>query len=123
MSTLDLQGAVRCARCGAVRSVRCFVSRGARGACGAVFRDAPGQRTARGARGVCGAVFRDTVAIHSEWQWYELGHMQICTSPEHPTTQFFTGRMPFLPPNQQRQALEATDRQTDRSLYYSYVHN
>jgi len=35
MSTLDLQGAVRC---GAV-SVRCFVSRGARGARGAVFRD------------------------------------------------------------------------------------
>jgi len=27
---------------------------------GAVFRDARGQRTARGARGVCGAVFRDT---------------------------------------------------------------
>jgi len=22
----------------------------------------------------------------------------------HPTTQFFTGRMPFLPPNQQRQS-------------------
>jgi len=53
---------VRCARCGAV-SVRCFVSRGARGARGAVFRDARGDRTARGAhgaRGVCGAVFRDT---------------------------------------------------------------
>jgi len=27
---------------------------------GAVFRDARRQRTARGARGVCGAVFRDT---------------------------------------------------------------
>ena len=26
---------------------------------------------------------------------------------EHPTTQFFTGRMPFLPPNQQRQSTEA----------------
>jgi len=37
-----------------VRAVRCFVSRGARGA---VFRDA---RSARDARGVCGAVFRDT---------------------------------------------------------------
>ena len=34
-----------------------------RGARGAVFRDAGGERTARGAhgaRGVCGAVFRDT---------------------------------------------------------------
>jgi len=24
----------------------------------------------------------------------------------HPTAQFFTGRMPFLPPNQQRQSTE-----------------
>ena len=26
---------------------------------------------------------------------------------QHPTTQFFTGRMPFLPPNQQLKALKA----------------
>ena len=26
---------------------------------------------------------------------------------QHPTTQFFTGRMPFLPPNQQRQSTES----------------
>jgi len=35
--------------------------------------------------------------------------MQICTSPQtrrHPTTQFFTGRMPFLLRNQQRQSTE-----------------
>jgi len=25
---------------------------------------------------------------------------------QHPTAQFFTGRMPFLPPNQQRQSTE-----------------
>jgi len=25
---------------------------------------------------------------------------------QHPTNQFFTGRMPFLPPNQQRQSTE-----------------
>jgi len=25
---------------------------------------------------------------------------------QHPTTQFLTGRMPFLPPNQQRQSTE-----------------
>ena len=25
---------------------------------------------------------------------------------QHPTTLFFTGRMPFLPPNQQRQSTE-----------------
>ena len=29
---------------------------------------------------------------------------------QHPTTQFFTGRMPFLPPNQQRQSIEGTVR-------------
>ena len=27
---------------------------------------------------------------------------------QHPTTQFFTGRMPFLPPNQQHQSTEGT---------------
>jgi len=41
-----------------------------------------------------------TEARDSEWQWHQLGHMQ------HPTIKFFTGRMPFLPPNQQRQSTE-----------------
>jgi len=27
---------------------------------------------------------------------------------QHPTTQFFSGRMPFLPPNQQRQSTEGS---------------
>ena len=48
-------------------------SRGARGARGAVFRDACGYRTARGARGargVCGAVFRDTLNVHVNF-WCE----------------------------------------------------
>jgi len=27
---------------------------------------------------------------------------------QHPTTEFFTGRMPFLLPNQQRQSTEGT---------------
>ena len=50
-----------------------------------------------------------TGARDSEWQWHQLGHMQVCTSLQTdnhastpPTTQVFTGRMPFLPPNQQR---------------------
>ena len=53
-----------------------------------------------------------TEARDSEWQWHQLGHMQVCTSLQTtdnhatPTTQFFTGRMPFLPPNQQRQGTE-----------------
>jgi len=42
--------------------------------------------------------------------------MQVCTSLQTDnyitlTTQFFTGRMPFLPPNQQRQSTEGKDEQ------------
>jgi len=53
-----------------------------------------------------------TEARDSEWQWHQLGHVQICTSPQTdnhactPPLSFFTGRMPFLPPNQQRQSTE-----------------
>jgi len=51
-------------------------------------------------------------ARDNEWQWHQLGHMQVCTSfqtDKHASTpplSFFTGRMPFLPPNQQRQSTE-----------------
>ena len=50
-----------------------------------------------------------TEARDSEWQWHQLGHMQVCISLQtdnhasNPPLSFFTGRMPFLPPNQQRQ--------------------
>ena len=43
-----------------------------------------------------------------EWQWHQLGHMQICTllqTHNHasiPPLSFFTGWMPFLLPNQQQ---------------------
>ena len=53
-----------------------------------------------------------TEASDSEWQWHQLGHMQVCTSLQTgnhastPPLSFFTGRMPFLPPNQQRQSTE-----------------
>jgi len=51
-----------------------------------------------------------TGARNSEWQWHQLGHMQICTSPQTDNTSIlpliFTGRMPFLPPNQQCQSTE-----------------
>ena len=43
-----------------------------------------------------------TGARDSEWQWHNREPHQ------HPTNQFFTGRMPFLPPNQQRQSTEGT---------------
>ena len=53
-----------------------------------------------------------TEARDSEWQWHQLGHMQVCTllqTDNHASTRpliFFTGRLPFLSPNQQRQSTE-----------------
>jgi len=54
-----------------------------------------------------------TEARDSEWQWHQLGHiMQVCTSLQtdnhasSPPLKCFTGRMPFLPPNQQCQSTE-----------------
>jgi len=55
-----------------------------------------------------------TEARDIEWQWNPLIMiMQVCASLQtnnHTTTpprSFFTGRMPFLPPNQQRQSTES----------------
>jgi len=42
-------------------------------------------------------------ARDSEWQWHQMGHMQVCTSLQtdnHASTlplSFFTGRMPAQP--------------------------
>ena len=53
-----------------------------------------------------------TEARDSEWQWHQLGHMQVCTSLQTdnhastPPLSFFTARMPFLTSNQQRQSTE-----------------
>jgi len=50
-----------------------------------------------------------TEATDSEWQWHQLRCMQVCTSLQtdnHASTQFFTSKMPFLPPNQQCQSPE-----------------
>jgi len=53
-----------------------------------------------------------TEARDSEWQWLQLRHMQVCTSLQTdnrastPPLSFFTGRMPFLLPNQQSQSIE-----------------
>jgi len=57
-----------------------------------------------------------TEAGDIEWQWHQLGHMQVCislqgrqiTMPVPHLLSFFTGRMPFLPPKQQRQSTEGT---------------
>jgi len=52
-----------------------------------------------------------TEARDSEWQWHQLGHMHHISAPRSrqittpaPHHSVFTGRMPFLPPNQQRQS-------------------
>jgi len=52
-----------------------------------------------------------TEAGDNEWQWHKLGHIHVCTSLQtdnHARTHHsvFTGRMPFLPPNQQRKSTE-----------------
>ena len=73
----------------------------------------PGQtRVSRYQKGKTNLDF--TEAGNSEWQWHQLGRMQVCTSLQTdnhastPLLSFFTGRMPFLPPNQQRQSTEGT---------------
>jgi len=54
-----------------------------------------------------------TEARDSEWQWHQLDYMQVCISLQtdnHASTSplsYFTGRMPFLLPNQQRQSTES----------------
>jgi len=58
-----------------------------------------------------------TEARDSEWQWHQLGRVQVYTSLQtdnHTSTPplcFFTGRMPFLPPNRQRQSTEGNTSQ------------
>jgi len=58
-----------------------------------------------------------TEARDSEWQWHQLGRMQVCIllqSDNHATLHHsvFTGRMPFLPPNQQHQSTEGNEINT-----------
>jgi len=45
-------------------------------------------------------------ARDSEWQWHQLGHMQVYTSLQTDNHASTPGRMAFLPPNQQRQSTE-----------------
>jgi len=73
-----------------------------------VVFNGPLSRTTRVSRYQKGKTNLDfTEAGDSEWQWHQLGHMQVCTSLQtdsHASTsplKFFTGRMPFLLPDQQ----------------------
>jgi len=62
-------------------------------------------------------------ARHSEWQWHQLGHMQVSTSLQTdnhastPPLKFFTGRMAFLSPNSVK-ALKA--KRALKCMYYYY---
>ena len=82
----------------------------------------PLSRTTRVSRYQKGKTNLDfTEARDSEWQWHQLGHMQICTllltdSHATPHHSVFAGRMPFQPPNQQCQSTEGII-----SLYIVYV--
>jgi len=64
-------------------------------------------------------------ARDSEWHWHQLGHMQVCTSLQTdnhastPPLSFFTGRVPFLPPNQQRQSTEGIIPVLEENLHGS----
>ena len=75
--------------------------------------NSPLSRTTRVSRYQKGKTNLDiTEARDSQWQWHQLGHIcksaprsgQITTPAPHHSV--FTGRMPFLPPNQQRQSTE-----------------
>jgi len=66
-----------------------------------------------------------TEARDSEWQWHQPGHMQVCTlfqTDSHTGTPplFFTGRMPFLPPNQQRQSNEGMSNRVQYNIFKKY---
>jgi len=54
-----------------------------------------------------------TEARDSEWQWHQLGRMQVCISLQTdnhastPPLSFFTGRIPFFRPTNSVKALKA----------------
>jgi len=54
-----------------------------------------------------------TEARDSEWQWHQLGRVQVCISRQTDNNASTPpGRMLFLPPNQQRQNTEGTTKET-----------
>jgi len=53
-----------------------------------------------------------TEARDSEWQWHQLGHMQVCTwlqADNHASTPTLSFNSFFLPPNQQFQSTEGSN--------------
>jgi len=69
-----------------------------------------------------------TEARDSECQWHQLGHMQVCIllqTDYHASIspQCFTGRMPFLPPNQQHQSTEGSSHLASASENRQCAHS
>jgi len=68
-----------------------------------------------------------TEARDNEWQWHQLGHMQVCNSLQtdnRASTQplsFLQAGCPFLPPNQQHQSTEGTPTSVTTLIYASYT--
>jgi len=64
-----------------------------------------------------------TEARDSEWQWHQLGYVQVRISLQTdnhastPPLSFFKGRMPFLPPSQQRQSTEGTYHRCKKTFF------
>jgi len=48
-----------------------------------------------------------TEARDSEWQWHQLGRMQVCTSHQHPTTLFLQTGCSSCRPTNSVKALKA----------------
>jgi len=66
-----------------------------------------------------------TGARDSEWQWHQLGYMQVCTSLQTdnhasiPPLKFSTGRMP----NQQCQSTEGNSKIFTTAELYEILHH
>ena len=58
------------------------------------------------------------VAFAGLYASLHLNPRQPC---QHPTTQFFTGRMPFLTPNQQRQSTEGKRQSTEGNQTLEFI--
>jgi len=72
----------------------------------------PGEPAPQTPKGKTNLAF--TEANDSEWQWHQLGHMQVCTSLQTdnhastPTHSFLQAGYPSGHPNQKRQSTEGT---------------
>jgi len=82
----------------------------------AFFWDYPGDRYQKGKINLDFTEARD-----SEWQWHQLGHMQVSTSLQI-DNHANTSPLSFLPPNQQRQSTEGTKAASLSVQHYSIVY-